>query len=237
MDWDEVPSHVVYRQVRENVIGLLSDRPDAAGRTVPTCPEWTVRDLVNHLVDICAMVTRRLSGQAAEPPPDGPPGDSPDGAPDLARLLARWAQLGGRLDRLAAAVAHPRNPVMAMDAFSHELDLRRALELPPPAGHPAYPGMLGVVVGGFSAQVIAHGLPALRIEVPDAHWTAGQDGPPAATMRAPGPHDLYRTLTGRRTHAQIRALSWSADPAPWLPAFEWGPFSPPARPAEQPAGC
>src|SRR5918992_5736484 len=208
MDWKEVPSHVVYRQVREDVIELLTDRPDAAGRTVPTCPEWTVRDLVNHLVDICAMVIGRLSGRAPESPPGG--------TPELPRLLARWAELGERLDRLVAEVAHPRNRVMAMDAFSHELDLRRALELPPPAGHPAYPSMLGVAVGGFSGQVIARGLPPLRIELPGAHWTAGaapgQAGPPAATMRAPGPHDLYRTLTGRRTHAQIRALSWSADP-------------------------
>lgn len=237
-DWDEeVPVHVIYRQVRENVIELLADRPDSAGRRVPSCPDWTVGDLVNHFVDICAMVIGRLSGR----PPEPAPADAP-ASPGLPGLLARWAELGERLDRLVAEVAHPRNRVLAMDAFTHELDLRRALEVAPPAGHPGYPGLLGMVVGGFSGQVTARDLPSLRIELPGAHWTAGQDGPAApagstmAIMRAPGPHDLYRTLTGRRTHAQITALSWSVDPVPWLPAFAWGPFSPPARPAEEPVG-
>jgi len=241
MDWAaaDVPSHVIYRQVRENVIGFLTDRPDAAGRVVPACPDWTVRDLVNHLVDICVMVTRRLSGRPPDPESTGP-GAAPAGTPGLARLLAEWAEAGEHLDRLAAEVAHPRGHVMAMDAFTHELDLRRAVELPPPAGHPGYARLLGVVVGGFSGQVLARELPPLRIELPGAHWIAGRTGPTelplAATMRAPGPHDLYRTLTGRRTHAQIKALSWSVDPAPWLPAFGWGPFSPPARPVEEPVG-
>jgi uncharacterized protein (TIGR03083 family) len=240
MRWDEVPSHVIYRQVRENVIGLLTARPDAAGRWVPACPEWTVRDLVSHLVDICARVTGWLTGQAPEPRgahAAHAAHAARGGDPGLAHLLTEWAEAGERLDRLIAEAAHPRSRVLAMDTFTHELDLRYALELPPPAGHPGYPSMLGVVVGGFSGQVIARGLPPLRIELPGAHWTAGQDEPPVATMRAPGPHDLYRTLTGRRTHAQIKALSWSADPAPWQPAFAWGPFSPPPRPAEEPAGC
>ena len=243
MDQAELPSHVIYRQVRENVIGLLTERADAAGRGVPACPGWTVGDLVHHLVGICARVIGRLSGQGqsqgqGQAQAHGPaPEAAPSGESDLAKLLIRWAELGECLDRLSVEVALPRGHILAMDAFTHELDLRSTLKLPPPAGHPGYPGMLAVVIDGLSEEVVGRGLPSLRIELPGAHWIAGRDRRPAATVWAPGPHDLYRTLTGRRTCAQITALSWSADPAPWLPAFAWGPFSPPARPAEEPVGC
>jgi hypothetical protein len=47
------------------------------------------------------------------------------------------------------------------------------------------------------------------------------------------PLELYRSLAGRRTHEQIAALTWTADPRQWLPAFEWGPFHPPRTPVEQ----
>ncbi|MER7077740.1 hypothetical protein [Saccharopolyspora kobensis] len=62
-------------------------------------------------------------------------------------------------------------------------------------------------------------------------WPLGGDDP-VASVRAE-PVDLLRSLSGRRTHAQIARLSWSADPAPWLPAFTWGPFTPPGSPVEE----
>jgi hypothetical protein len=84
---------------------------------------------------------------------------------------------------------------------------------------------------GFFARTAELGLPVLRIETPRRHWTSGS-GEPAAMVLTAGIHDLYRSLTGRRTHDQITALSWTGDPEPWLPAFTRGPFRPPARPVE-----
>ncbi|MFD0205215.1 MULTISPECIES: maleylpyruvate isomerase N-terminal domain-containing protein [Saccharothrix] len=42
---------IAYRTVRENVKALLADPEAAVDVRVPACPEWTVRDLVAHLVD------------------------------------------------------------------------------------------------------------------------------------------------------------------------------------------
>ncbi|MFI0366879.1 DinB family protein [Actinomadura sp. 1N219] len=242
---ESAPNHLVYERVRNNVIALLEGRPDAAGLPVPACPEWTVLDLVGHLVDICGLATRRLTGDGpdGEPRADPPPGDD---APRLARLLREWRESGARLDDLIAAQLNPATNVLVMDAFTHELDLREALRAasgpgvaPGPGvaavdGHPAYPGVLGVVVGGSSGEVRKRGLPALEITTPGASWSTGGDRP-SAKLTAPNPHDLLRSLTGRRTVEQIAALEWSADPAPWLPAFAWGPFTPPERPVEKAA--
>ncbi|GAA2597212.1 maleylpyruvate isomerase family mycothiol-dependent enzyme [Actinomadura fulvescens] len=228
-DWERVPNHVLYRRIRHDVARLVADRPDAAVLPVPACPEWTVRDLVDHLADVCTVATRRLTtGEFVRPGRVPTPG-----APALPRLLDSWAERGERLDELVAASTDRLSDVLVMDAFTHELDLRHALGSPPPAGHPAYPGMLDFVANAVLAQVSTLGLPPLEIVTPGARWT-NQGERPAVTLAAADRHDLYRTLTGRRTHEQIAALSWSRDPGAWLPAFSWGPFTPPATPVEEP---
>src|SRR5438874_1252993 len=47
---------------------------------------------------------------------------------------------------------------------------------------------------------------------------------PSGRLEAPT-FELMRALTGRRSRRQIRALGWTVDPAPYLPAFQFGPFT------------
>jgi uncharacterized protein (TIGR03083 family) len=215
MDADRVPSHLAYRAVRRHVAKLVLRSPDVAGTAVPACPEWTVRDVVAHLAGNCAgMLGAPATGNGA----------------GLAGLLAWWQQTGERVEALAAS-GELHLDRMLMDAFTHELDLRSALCVAPPAEHPAYPAAFDVVVGGLYWSISMHDLPALRLTCESASWVVGR-GRPVATLTAPRYH-LYRSLTGRRTPAQIAGLDWTADPGRWLPAFYWGPFAAPLRPAEQ----
>ncbi|MBA9007734.1 hypothetical protein [Thermomonospora cellulosilytica] len=119
--------------------------------------------------------------------------------------------------------------MLVHDAFTHELDLRVAVGAPVPEDHPGYTSVLDLPVRGFFDRMAELGLPDLRIETPGREWASGRS---AAAVLTADRHDLYRSLTGRRTHEQIAALAWSADPTPWLPAFTRGPFRPPTRPAE-----
>ncbi|SEP52421.1 maleylpyruvate isomerase family mycothiol-dependent enzyme [Amycolatopsis saalfeldensis] len=222
---ERVPHRVAYRQVRANVGRLLHDRPDAAGYPVPACPGWTVRDLVAHLAEVSSAV---ICGW--------------EGRPDSARLsgeglgvevlLAEWNAMAERADRLLSEADPRQGGIAVMDAFTHELDLRYALRVPPPAEHPAYPGALDTLVQGLSRSLTAHGLPALGLEAEGDQWVAGA-GEPGATVRADR-LDLCRSLAGRRTPEQIGALSWDTDPTRWLPAFTWGPFRPPVEPLAEP---
>lgn len=209
MGSDQVTS-LAYRTVRQHVAELARSS-GAAGTVVPACPDWTVQDLVAHLAGNCASFL-------GEPNAVDEPG--------LAGMLAWWQGSAQRVEQLAAAGTIDIGRLL-MDAFTHELDLRDALAVPAPADHPAYPVAFGVVVGGLTWSISARGLPALRLVCEDASWTAGL-GPPAATVTA-GRYDLYRSLTGRRTPAQIAELEWSDDPNRWLPALFWGPFHPPGR--------
>lgn len=218
-----VPTHEAYREIRRGVVELLADRPGEADLVVPACPEWTLRDLLAHLTGSAALAIGRLSGWPAA----GPASSADMGVPELA---AAWDQLGGEVELLLSERAGRAGNLLVTDAFTHELDLRYALGAPLPEDHPAFAGAFEVLANGFAAAVEAHNLPALRLSAGDTQWTVG-DGEPAATVTAHR-YDLYRSLAGRRTYDQITAMDWDRGSHRWLPAFSWGPFTPPESAVE-----
>ncbi len=87
---ERVPNHECYAHVRRNVIELLAAPRPVADPVVPACPEWTLRDLVTHLVGVAAATVGRLSGRLSPqpsssadmdltelPPPTGPDNRTP----------------------------------------------------------------------------------------------------------------------------------------------------------------
>lgn len=216
-----VPNHVAYRETIESVTALLTDRLVDEDHPVPSCPEWTVRDLVGHLVGICSFAIGREQGWVEA-------GRSSEGM-TVAGMLEDWCRMGERAERMLATGGR-RGSLMVMDAYTHELDLRYTLNTTLPVEHPAYTRAFDVLLTGFSAAVAAHDLPALLISVDGQEWQAGT-GDPAATLSGDR-FDIYRSLAGRRTPEQITRLGWSRDSHRWLPAFSWGPFTPPLQPVE-----
>ncbi|WP_367572246.1 maleylpyruvate isomerase N-terminal domain-containing protein [Streptomyces globisporus] len=218
--------HVAYRACRENITRLVTSDPSVAELPVPACPGWNVRDLIGHLVLVCQMAVEEDPGEITDPPPP------PPGIP-VHELVVTWAALEEQLQEVLLRADWLRRRVLPLDALSHELDLRSALGLPPPDGSPALADALDLAVGGFTMSVQGRGLPALRVRTPDRKWAAGEDEA-AATLSA-GSLEVFRALTGRRTVHQIAELSWSTSPASWLPAFTWGPFTPPTSTIEESA--
>jgi hypothetical protein len=131
--WVRLADDVAYRHCRIEVSGLIAAHLDAADRVVPACPEWTVRDVVAHVVGGCVWAVQAREGLDVPGPPDL------DGI-DLDRLLDDWRQAGDRLDALLAGGADPMHPMMTLDLFAHELDIRHVLARSAPLDHPVYPG-------------------------------------------------------------------------------------------------
>ncbi len=220
--WNTATAADGYRQVRENITILLTDLPGADGKIVPSCPQWTVRDLLAHLAEICDRVITRFGGEPCPVPETA----------SVTELLRLWNERGPEADSLLAAdgEGRSRGDIMVMDAFTHELDLRYTLGEPLPEAHPAWLRGFEVLVSGLGTSLTSHGLPGMRIETEGATWIAGTE-PVAAVLTGP-PAALYRSLAGRRSPAQITALDWLGDPEPWLRAFTWGPFVPPEEATE-----
>jgi uncharacterized protein (TIGR03083 family) len=221
------PNHECYRQVRENVTELLGAAAPEGDVPVPSCPEWTLRGLVTHLVGVAATSIGRLSGW-----PSAPRASSADmGLPEL---LTTWKELGAEVDLLLADRGDRAGNILVMDAFTHELDIRYAIGAELPGEHPAFPGAFEVLANGFACAVDDHQLPALRLSTGTTQWTVGT-GEPVATVTA-NRYDIYRSLAGRRSHRQITSMDWDRDSHRWLPAFTWGPFTPPGAAVEPVAG-
>jgi uncharacterized protein (TIGR03083 family) len=228
---------MAYRHTRGNVVALLRQFPDSGDVVVPACPQWTILDVAEHLAGLCDLVLSRLD--KPQPPPDptrpaGPPRSGPrtepTGCATLDELADYWTAAGERFDAWIAANGEPPIDRLMMDSFTHELDIRTALGVPVPDEHPSYPNALDLVTQGLSWSVSEIGAPALRVEAGGECWVAGE-GHPVATV-AGHRHDVYRSIVGRRTSGQIAELRWTSDPSPWLPAFDWGPFSRPEHPTE-----
>jgi len=223
--WRPVPHHVAYRTIRERVTALLRGRPDAEYLPVPACPGWTGGDVLNHMVANCRFAeTNTATPELSDRPLCMEP-------PGMARLLTEWDRSAAVVEAAVAQLPGPQaGSLLLLDAFTHECDVRVALDHPLPQDHPAFPGAFEAALVGFAGAVAWRGLPTVRIETEGLCRNVGR-GEPEAVVRG-GPMQLFRSLVGRRTLRQIAALDWSGDPRPWLPAFTWGPFTPPAESVE-----
>ena len=209
-------NRAIYESARHRIAELATNGDDAA--PVPTCPGWTVKDLVAHLSgSLSAYTAGDLEG--ATSPSWGDKQVEERRGLSLEDCLAEWEKnardAGGLFDSQLGLVA-------VADVLSHEQDIRTALDRP---GHRDGEGILASVelaLGFIDQKLRASDLPALRIETEDIDKTIG-DGEPAGTLRTPT-YELWRSLHGRRSRAQVGALYWSVDPEHWLEVmFLFGP--------------
>ena len=186
---------------------------EQARTKVPATPDWTVRELLSHMIGLDADIVA---------------GDEPDdhnsawtqkqvdarAADDIATLLAEWRELSEPLTQWMAA----NNGRPMGDVLIHEQDLRGALAV---SGAQDTDGMLAMrerMVGGF-----ADGVGELApIALVGDGWTwvsRGELAGAQTVLRAPD-FDLTRALMSRRSQRQLRDWTERGDVGPYLPAFQ-----------------
>jgi len=180
--------------------------------TVPACPDWTVRDLLSHMVGLGADVLA---------------GDEPDDhnsawtqrqvearrGRSAADLLTEWRGLADAL--VAWMQEHGSRPLN--DVVIHEQDLRGAVGV---VGGRDSDGLRIVrdrMAGRFAAAL--DGLPPVALVSGEWTWCSrGEVGDAAVVVEADA-FDLDRALTSRRTADQLRSWTRRGDVAPYLDAF------------------
>jgi uncharacterized protein (TIGR03083 family) len=217
----------LYAEARGRITDIVSGLNDDQLKTpVPCAPEWTVHDLLRHLVGVAADVCSGRTEGGGSPPWTAAQVEARRDK-SVKELLDEWAEVSPQLEKLLDEVP-PVQRTLA-DITCHEHDLRGALGQPGARDTDNVDFALQMGVAGLGSRITEAGLPALRLKSGNQEWEVGK-GEPTATVTADA-FDLQRSLFGRRSLDQIRALQWDGDPEPYLPVF--AVFTPPT---EAPAG-
>jgi uncharacterized protein (TIGR03083 family) len=186
--------------------------PEQAERRVPACPEWTVRQLLAHMVGLGADVVR-----------DDEPDDhnavwtqrQVDQRADVQvqELVAEWRALTGPLQDWMGS--HTTRPLG--DVVIHEQDLRGALGVPGAQDTDGLHALRDRMVGGFGQQVA--GLPPIALVGEDWVWCSAGEPEDAEVRVEASDFDLARAVMSRRSEAQLRSWTTKGDVEPYLAGF------------------
>ena len=217
-----------YAELRARVTAILADvDPAAAASTVvPACPAWTVTDTVAHLTGVCIDIVDGAIGDDVGTAAWADSHVTRFSALGLPALLERWQETAGVIDSLAGVLPDRIASQFCFDATTHEHDVRQAISRPGARDSTSVHVALGFVEAMVDGQVRSLGLPSLELDLGGDRVQVG-DGPAEVRLHAE-PFDVLRAFGGRRSIGQIRAMDWSADPAPFLAVFERTPLVPPA---------
>lgn len=202
-----------WSRAQQRVIDLVAGLPpERADLRVPACPDWTVRDLLAHMVGLGVDVVA---------------GDEPDDHNatwtgkhvterrdhDVAALVAEWQAVAGPLqDWMRANNVRPLG-----DVIIHEQDLRGALGVP--GGHDSA-GMRAIrerFAERFAPRVAD--LPPIALVGDTWTWTSRGSVEDAAVVLRASDFDLARALVTRRSAAQLRSWTVRGEVGPYLDAF------------------
>lgn len=186
-----------YRATKARVVALLDGAPaDDWSRTVPACPDWTVHDLLSHMVGIPAEL-----GAGRYPSGDlavwlAAVVDTRRGVP-VAALLDEWTVA---VDE--AAPMYTANGLLLVDLVVHEHDLRRAIDRPGARDSAEVARVLPLILGSLADALRAGELGAVVVRDGESTWRS-HDAPEGWTIDAT-PWEATRILESRRTADELR---------------------------------
>lgn len=212
-----------YAAAHQRLAALVDElTDDELAAPVPATPGWSVHDVLAHLAAIPTdAFAGRLSGVPTDEFTAGQVAERRDRS--AAELLAEWTPNVAPMCDGARADLVP--PQLAVDALTHEQDIRGALGREPALTADELRFCTTLYGAGSAYTVQKAGLRPLRLEASDSDFVATHDGDePAATLRAPE-FEIFRALSGRRGRGQVLGYDWTGDPAPYLPVVNiFGPL-------------
>lgn len=212
----------LYAAQRDSLVEQLrSLTPAQAETAVPTCPGWTVKDVVSH---VSGLVAEKL---ADVPPPLGSDVATARQVSDragmtLADVCDEWENNAGPFKAVATDEDPFIQPVLC-DLVVHSHDIQEALDLPiakdsAPLAFAA-DRYLGLLLDRASEQNIG-----LSVELSGLE-TRKSAGEPTLRLQAT-PFEFLSSVTARRTRAKVEALDWDGDPSELLDTVfaQYGPL-------------
>ncbi len=208
-----------YRDLRGRILDMTADLSlEEAERTVPCCPEWSVRDLLCHLAGVPADILAGNTDEAATVAwADSHVTRRADW--DVARILAEFDEAGTQVDEIVTAFGRRMPGPFFLDAWTHEADLAHALGRPGPSDLRLVDHVLDFLVDSVDRRLTEAALGPLTVSglgpdrivgAPGRSDEAGDDTGPTdgrAELRT-NRFEFARATMGRRSLAQLAALDW-----------------------------
>lgn len=202
-----------YRRVYLRIRDLVKD-PGVTEVDVPTCPGWTVKDLIGHLAAFFTVARTADDPGKAFGPDWGDKEVAARKDRSLQECLDEWET---ELEKADEMFGSHLGPVVVSDALAHEQDIRTALDEPGARDDANIVPAVEMALSFAEHKAKGAGVPALRVVTPDIDRQLGE-GEASATLRT-STFELFRAIQGRRTTDQVRSLDWDGDPEPWLDIF------------------
>lgn len=217
-----------YAGCRARIADLVAELDDAHAKTdVPTCPLWTVHDVVAHVAGVVGDVQAgRIDGIASDPWTAAQV-EARRGC-TIREMLDEWNEHAEWFEDLLDGIGDPGRQAVA-DVVSHEHDIRAALRRPGARDTDAVQITLRFMAPGFVAWNRARGVD-VSVRTTDGLVFGARE---TAVSLTGDPFELVRAMTGRRSVEQLRAMRWNGEPEPVIPGFVFGPFRPAAQPIDE----
>lgn len=199
--------HVLYRQSQGRIQQLIHKGNE--NTQVEACPGWTVKDTIAHLLGVLADLT---AGKIAEANGD----DWGESHVLLARARS-YADIAGEWHLRAntsPGVFQELGEILLADLVTHEFDIKQAIGNTQGRDEYVVRSVALFYLNALDHAWRAEGTPALRFITEDKSIDIGGDAP--ASSVTVGWWELMRLVSGRRSPDQVRALTWSTSPDPWI---------------------
>lgn len=225
----DIDPWTLYTDTRDRLIALV--RPLTAGQArqpVALTPGWTIADVVAHVCGLNADVAAGMREGLGTDERTAHQVETRAGQ-TVGEMCDEWL---GHADAMGQAISDNRyfGLRLAADLVVHLHDVQHTL------GEPIDREDEATISGGrtYAARTPERLAEAtgvtMMIELSDG-TTYGPSGDGASPSGSPGlvlratPYDFLRSVTGRRSRAQVQAMDWSADPSPVLDHFSpYGPL-------------
>jgi uncharacterized protein (TIGR03083 family) len=211
----------MYRAVQDSMIELYSSlSAEETMRLVPTCPEWTVKDVLAHVVGIGSdFRADRREGSGGEAWTTAQVKVRAES--DVDEILAEWADLGGFMDEFFEANEDMAWALVA-DLVTHEHDVRLALDRPGDRTGAAVSASAQRYADRFLERVADSDLESVAVVI-----DGSRRGDPDVNVVLQGSaFELLRAFTGRRSLDQIETMDWGEDSGRYLELISaYGPAS------------
>ncbi len=208
-----------YIEIRQRIWSICDELGVPDGELiVPGCPDWTVKDLLAHLTGICADgIAGRMEGVTQDWWTQRQVDERAERS--LAEVLAEWRGIGPLFEAgLAGAKTIPAP--LILDAWTHEQDLRGALDLIDPERalrRETERTLAGWVVGSIVGGAKSAGLEPVEVVFLPYVVAPSSIGARLHIEAA----EYLRGAFGRRSRAQLAAWPWTGvdDPDPYIDAL------------------